>query len=460
MVFSSALFVFKFFPITIAIYYLISDKYKNAWLFFASLFFYAWGEPKYIILMLISIVLNYFFGITIETAEKKTMQKTLFITACVIDVGILFIFKYLNFFADNITVLLKINNPLPPIALPIGISFYTFQILSYIIDVYKREIKAQRNLMNLGLYIALFPQLIAGPIVRYQDINSEIASRLFCWDDFYSGIKRFMLGFSKKVIIADNVAVLADRAFSSISLNAPMAWLGMIAYTLQIYFDFSGYSDMAIGIGRIFGFHFNENFNYPYISKSVKEFWRRWHISLSSWFRDYVYIPLGGSRQGEAKTNMNLFIVFLLTGIWHGASWNFVCWGLYYVVFQILEKYFLSGILQKTPKVFRHIYALLVIMFGWVLFRADTLTAAVKYLKALFHFSPMEFGDIVFIQSSREQILLIIIGMICSAPCVYKLLQTIECKTKWADGIYIIIFLIAIMYMSGRNFSPFLYFRF
>lgn len=462
MVFSSALFVFAFFPVTLGVYFIIREKYRNVWLLIASLFFYAWGEPQYVILMLISIIVNYIYGILLEqiTQKKMLLRRTLLAFACVTDIGVLFIFKYLNFFIDNINAIFHFDMQVMRIALPIGISFYTFQILSYVIDVYKGEVRAQRNILNLGLYIALFPQLIAGPIVRYQDIDKEIETRTFDVDNFYIGVRRFILGFAKKIIIADNMAVLADKAFSFSELNAPMAWVGIISYAIQIYYDFSGYSDMAIGIGRMFGFHFNENFNYPYVSKSIKEFWRRWHISLSTWFRDYVYIPLGGSRCSSIKAYKNLIIVFLLTGIWHGASWNFVLWGLYYVIFLILERMFLLRLLEKLPVLLQHLYAVVVILFGWILFRAETLHDTFRYIKALFNFQQVGVICRLEYNLNLEYIILLIIGIICATPFVYNLLKKAEEKTHIADCIYIVLFVLSILYMTGKGFSPFLYFRF
>ncbi len=462
MVFSSALFIFAFFPVTLGVYFIIREKYRNVWLLIASLFFYAWGEPQYVILMIVSILFNFMFGILLEQIAQKGMllRRIVLVFACITDLGVLFVFKYFNFFIDNVNAVFHFDIQVMRIALPIGISFYTFQILSYVIDVYRGEVRAQRNILNLGLYIALFPQLIAGPIVRYQDIDKEIETRTFDVDNFYIGIKRFILGFAKKIIIADNMAVLADKAFSFTELNAPMAWVGIIAYAIQIYYDFSGYSDMAIGIGRMFGFHFNENFNYPYISKSIKEFWRRWHISLSTWFRDYVYIPLGGSRCSTIKAYRNLIIVFLLTGIWHGASWNFVLWGLYYVFFLILERMFLIKLLEKLPVVLRHLYAMFIILFGWVLFRAETLYAAFHYFNALFNFQKVGLFTSLRYNISLEYIVLIIIGIFCATPFGYKLLKKAEEKTHIADYIYFVLFALSILYMTGKGFSPFLYFRF
>ena len=338
MVFSSAIFLWLFLPITLLVYYLAPRRLKNFFLLLASLTFYSWGEPKYIFLMMLSIVVNYFLGLIIDKLNNQ-LKCCIFVVAILFNIGILMVFKYGAFVIENANLVFGSELRIPQIALPIGISFYTFQVLSYIIDLYRGEIKVQKNILNLALYITLFPQLIAGPIVRYIDIEKEIEDRAISICGIKEGIYRFIIGLSKKVLIADRVAVISDEAFALVSPPCTLAWIGIIAYAIQIYYDFSGYSDMAIGLGKMLGFNFNENFNYPYFSKSIKEFWRRWHISLSTWFRDYVYIPLGGSRCGSIRASFNLIIVFFLTGFWHGASWNFIIWGLYYAFFLILERY-------------------------------------------------------------------------------------------------------------------------
>lgn len=460
MVFSSSVFLFVFLPIVIAGYFLCNGKVRNLWLLLTSLYFYAWGEPKYILLMLISILFNYVMGIGIELLHKrKNIQKVLLAVGCIIDLGALLLFKYADFFVDNVNLLF--GKTLQPVGLllPIGISFYTFQTMSYIIDVYRKEVKAQRNIIYLGLYVSFFAQLIAGPIVRYSDIEKQIASRKISLDHFYSGMMRFILGFSKKVLLADNVAVTANWAFGLQDLSAPAAWTGIIAYTLQIYLDFSGYSDMAIGIGKIFGFDFMENFNFPYISASIREFWRRWHISLSTWFRDYVYIPLGGSRKGNLNTYRNLFIIFFLTGFWHGASWNFIIWGMYYGIFLILERIFLGKLLEKLPRFFGHCYTLAIVMFGWIFFRAEGLTAAIHYIKALFRFN----SDSVLqwqITVTGEQVFFIMAGILCSLPLGRWIGNRIRVNPWISDIAKMAVFICAIFYLVGRGFSPFLYFRF
>lgn len=371
------------------------------------------------------------------------------------------VFKYTGFVVENLNRLgLHISDP--GIVLPIGISFYTFQILSYVIDVYRGNVNAQKDIFKLGLYISLFPQLIAGPIVRYSDIEKEIHSRTISWDDLYHGSQRFMKGFAKKILIADRVSEIADYAFgvgNGLSMN--MAWLGALAYTIQIYFDFSGYSDMAIGLGRMFGFHFLENFNFPYISKNVREFWRRWHMSLGGWFRDYVYIPLGGSRCSLLRTCINTIIVFFLTGLWHGASWNFIMWGLWYAIFMVIERIVNRKFELKHKNNFiAHLYALFIIILGWVLFRADNLHAALSYWKAMF--TPFIDNSIV-INITAEQITFLIIG------CILAIIPPNISEQKWIKSkiaiackpvLIILLFIIAIMYMVGAGFSPFLYFRF
>lgn len=462
MVFSSALFLFVFFPIVVAGYFLANEKLKNIWLLLVSLFFYSWGEPKYIILMLISIIANYLLAFLIDYVDGSIKRKVILILDVVINLGLLGYFKYFDFFATNVnrvlgTDFLQVRN----IALPIGISFYTFQSMSYVIDVYRKKVPVQKSLTKLGLYISFFPQLIAGPIVRYIDIEKEISDRTVTFQDFYYGCRRFMIGFAKKILIADQISPLVETIFSTNGTSAVTAWIGAIAYTLQIFFDFSGYSDMAIGIGRMFGFHFMENFNYPYISKSIQEFWRRWHISLSSWFRDYVYIPLGGSRCSTLRTCMNYVIVFFLTGLWHGASWNFVVWGLYYVVFLISERLFLAKILKRLPAIINHLYTVFLIIIGWVFFRADGLRNACFYIKNMFHLEEGMWNQVIAIMNKQYWICLVA-GVLLSIPWVPKVEIWLE-KHKLgvvSDLTIVIIFLVAIGYLLGKGFSPFLYFRF
>lgn len=459
MVFSSAIFLFGFLPVLLFLYYFAHVRYRNFILLTASILFYAWGEPKYVFLMLLSILVNYCLGILIERFRKK--GKLILAAAIAYNLGILFIFKYLNFAVDTIGKVTGQSLPVPAIALPIGISFFTFQIMSYVIDVYRKQAKVQKNILNLALYISLFPQLIAGPIVRYIDVEEQIRNRTLSTEKFHDGVLRFSIGFSKKVLMADQLAPYVNTVFSGAHPSLLGNWAGILAYTLQIYFDFSGYSDMAIGLGKMFGFDFLENFNYPYISKSIREFWRRWHISLSSWFRDYLYIPLGGSRRGRNRTYLNLLIVFFLTGLWHGASFNFIIWGLFYAVFLIAERTKLGKLLEKLPQAFQHIYALLIIMLGWVLFRADDLGQAIRYIKGMFVPHGMDIANFA-VNMNAQYAFCIIVGVFFSIP--HKLFAERLEKLRFGNGLYsvsvILVFILAICYMLGSGYSPFLYFRF
>lgn len=456
MVFSSEIFLFIFLPITIAAYFL-SGRFKNIVLLAASLIFYAWGEPVYILLMLVSIISNYLFGRIVGKVHTPAIRQVVLVLTCIINLAFLGVYKYAGFVVANLNSLgFAIADP--GIDLPIGISFYTFQSMSYVIDVYKGKVSPQRNVLKLGLYISMFPQLIAGPIVRYCDVEREINNRHTTLEDFYEGSKRFMFGFSKKILIADMVSKIADTAFSMDGISANMAWMGIIAYSIQIYFDFSGYSDMAIGLGRIFGFHFLENFDYPYISKSIREFWRRWHMSLGGWFRDYVYIPLGGSRCAEIRVYLNLLVVFFLTGLWHGASWNFVVWGIWYAIFLIGER-FLEKRYSKVriPRTLKYLYTCLVIMIGWVFFRAETCGAALNYIRAMFSF---RFDHAPAINISLECTTMLVMGIILSMP-VYRIChERIKFSKVLFDVFAIACFALSILYMVGNGFSPFLYFRF
>ena len=388
MLFSSLTFLFLFLPITLLLYFIVKDRYKNYLLLIASLIFYAWGEPKYIVLMLLSIVFNYVMARLIDKNKKyKSRKKFDLIITIVVNIGTLFVFKYLDFAIENANLMFGFNLNSPDLVLPIGISFYTFQILSYVIDVYRGKVKVQKNIFTLGTYIALFPQLIAGPIVRYSSIEKQLQTREHSLEKFCIGLRRFIVGFCKKILIANNVAVIADRVFTdpmAIELNGWIVVIALLAYTLQIYYDFSGYSDMAIGLGKMFGFDFDENFNYPYSATSVTDFWKRWHISLTTWFRDYVYIPLGGNRCSRIKWIRNFLIVWFLTGLWHGASWNFVVWGLYYGFILLMEKMVLNRVLDKVPNFIKHIYTMVLVIIGWVFFGSTSLTVAIDYIKIMF----------------------------------------------------------------------------
>lgn len=472
MVFASAIFLFLFLPITIIGYFLIKPKYKNFWLFIMSLVFYAWGGLIYAILFIFSAYINFLFGIWMEKDRER--KKLILFLSIVWNLGILAYFKYSSFILLNLQVIIQIFIPnfkinIVHVPLPIGISFFTFQIMTYVIDLYREEIKVQKKFINLGLYIMLFPQLIAGPIVRYIDIEKEINNRKVDIDLIDEGIKRFILGLGKKIFIANIMGTWADTVFnmSLEKINTPLAWLGIFGYTMQIFFDFSAYSDMAIGLGKIFGFHFLENFNYPYISRNIQEFWRRWHISLSQWFKDYLYIPLGGNRKGKMRTYINLLIVFFLTGLWHGSSWNFIFWGIFHGVFLIIERLGLKKVLEKTPKILQHLYTMIIVIIGWVFFRADSFIFALKYLKVLFipNFIHMES---FLVELENLKLFIAVCAIIFSTPIVPKLKNILLnniFKNKFyyeifRNFIYIIFFLLSVIFLAGSNFNPFIYFHF
>lgn len=484
MVFSSTIFLFIFLPIVLLAYLVFGTKFRNFVLLFSSLLFYAWGENIFVLLMLVSILLNYTFGILIDRSHNKGKRGTVaLIFAISANLGLLCFFKYANFIVANVNNILT-NLQMSPVELaeihlPIGISFFTFQALSYVIDIYRRESPVQKNIINIALYISLFPQLIAGPIVRYHDIASQIVKRKTQFDDFYYGSHRFIIGLGKKVLLANVLGKAADYIFSlpAETIPASLAWLGAIAYTLQIYYDFSGYSDMAIGLGRMFGFNFLENFNYPYISKSIREFWRRWHISLSSWFRDYLYIPLGGSRKGVTRTYLNLLIVFFLVGLWHGASWTFVVWGLYHGCFLVCERLKpVKLLLNIIPGPLRHLYVLVVVIVGWVFFRSETFDYALGYLFAMVNFTtPAIYNSQLFLNINNEFYVVLIIAVLCSAP-IYKKFEEFlffwdarqSPQATLLNSLISIcnicfvsfVFLYSIASLMGGAYNPFLYFRF
>lgn len=479
MLFSSLTFVFGFLFLVLIIYFCLlkTTKIKNLFLFFVSILFYAWGEPKFVLVMLLSIFMNYIFGLLVDKyREHKTKSKLIIVLTLIFNLSLIFVYKYLMFFMTTINSLTGLNFTVPIINLPIGISFFTFQSISYVIDIYRSNGKVQKNIFNVGLYIAFFPQLIAGPIVRYETIAEQINNRKENIEDFSKGCSRFIVGFAKKILISNQMAIIADAAFDSVSqISIGFAWLGALAYTLQIYYDFSGYSDMAIGLGKMFGFHFNENFNYPYISKNITEFWRRWHISLSTWFRDYVYIPLGGSRVNKFRLVINLLIVWLLTGVWHGASWNFIIWGLYYFVFLVIEKlFFLKKFKDSTLKTIiintlGRIYTLLVVVFGWVLFRAENLTKAVSYIKTMLGITTEKLTDLNFLKFIQQKSFFIIIAIIFSIPLAKianKIIENTSSKVLkiMANTLYPVVltslFIISIAYLIKCNYNPFIYFNF
>jgi len=468
MVFSSTIFLFAFFPVTLAGYYLVRKELKNTFLLIMSLLFYAAGEPKFVFVMMASILANYILGLLIWKGQAcgKIVRRLLLVLAVSVNLGLLFYYKYFDFAVTNINGLFGLEIPLRHIALPIGISFFTFQGMSYVLDVYMGKADVQKNPMNVALYIALFPQLIAGPIVRYTDVNQEIHERHETLDDFASGVQRFSVGLAKKILLSNSFALLADEAFGTApaELGMGMAWLGALAYTFQIYFDFSGYSDMAIGLGRMFGFHFLENFNYPYISTNVTVFWRRWHISLSSWFRDYVYIPLGGNRMGNVY--VNLLIVFFLTGLWHGASWNFVVWGLWHGFFLIVERLLRKKEIKiPVPKVVKWGYAMLVVVIGWVFFRAADLTAALNYLGSMFGFGGAETA--AFRYAIEDYWVTFVLGAVCALPLVPKYKEWEKTyvipnrlSVVLAPIVCAILLIVGIALTVTSTYNPFIYFNF
>lgn len=464
MVFSSLSFIFLFLPILITVYLLSPTiRIKNLVLCLFSLIFYAWGEPFYIILMLFSIFNDYFHSLWIEKSENINTRKIALVSSIAINILMLSIFKYADFIIENLNYLFDLNWGLLNLPLPIGISFYTFQTMSYTIDVYRGKVKAQKNIMSLGTYVALFPQLIAGPIVRYETIEKELAEREIDIHEVYEGLKRFIIGLAKKVIIANNVALISDQVFGSNLTNLPsaIAWLGIIAYSLQIYFDFSGYSDMAIGLGRILGFHYLKNFNYPYIAQSVTDFWRRWHISLSSWFRDYLYIPLGGNRVAKAKWIGNMVIVWLLTGLWHGSSWNFAVWGIYYGVLLIFEKMILQKI--NINKILMHIYTLIAIIIGWTIFKIDSLGGIYTFIKVLFTSKVATNLTDLYHYEIIGNIPFLILGIIFSTPLFTNILNIVKRQINseiLEDILVSTLFIASILFLINHSFNPFIYFRF
>ena len=472
MVFSSLVFLFVFLPIVLVLYYLSGKKYRNYLLLLASLFFYAWGEPTYVVIMLISIGANYLCGLLVDEKRADKVRVTGVVISVIFNICMLGVFKYSGFFVKNINTAFNTSLPVPEIALPLGISFFTFQAMSYVVDVYRKDAKVQKNIFDLSLYISLFPQLVAGPIVRYQTVANQIEEREHNIIKFGDGVRRFIIGLGKKVLLSNSLGMLADSVFGmqTYQLTIVSTWLGILAYSLQIFFDFSGYSDMAIGLGKMFGFEFLENFNYPYISQSASEFWRRWHISLGSWFRDYVYFPLGGSRRGNVRTYINLFIVWFLTGFWHGASWTFIAWGLYFGLLIGMEKSYLGKLLNKVPRFVRHIYLLLVVMIGWVFFRADSFSYSIEFIKNMFFMGTNVIFDGVAASYINDYWFVLVLSMIFCMPIVDWFRRKIEvANDKILESnisyvlnsvVYTGIFLIVIFKLVNSTYNPFLYFRF
>ena len=473
MVFSSLLFLFLFLPAVLLIYFLAPKKLRNGVLLVFSLFFYAWGEPKYVFLMLFTIVLDFFLGLLVDRCRQRGKEqgaRWTVIFAVASNLGLLAFFKYTDFFLGNINGILHTQLPLLRIALPIGISFYTFQILSYVIDVYRGDTRVQRSIVSFGAYVVLFPQLIAGPIVRYQTVAEELDSRRETLEDFSAGISRFMCGLGKKVLLANNVGLLWEEISGLGAANTPVltAWIGIFAFAFQIYFDFSGYSDMAIGLGRMFGFHFLENFNYPYQAVSITDFWRRWHISLSTWFKEYVYIPLGGNRKGMARQICNLLIVWLLTGFWHGASWNFMLWGVYFGVLLILEKLFLLKWLKSAPRWTAHLYTMFLVLISWVIFAFDNLSAGLSYVQAMFGMTGAGLADGRSLYLLYTSLPMLVILYFASMDWGKRLLGWISARLKpdslplalAQNAAFAGILLLSVAYLVDASYNPFLYFRF
>lgn len=468
MLFSSIVFLFTFLPAVVILYYLLPVRFRNVILLLASLVFYAWGEPVYLFLMLLSILFNYFSGLDIaRNLQDKRAAKRSLVFNLIINLAVLGFFKYEGFVLDTLNGILPVHISYHALPLPIGISFYTFQILSYIIDVYRGNVKVQTNLPNFALYVTMFPQLIAGPIVQYADVDEQLASREVSWTKFGEGSMYFIRGLAKKVLLANTSGMIFTEVSGLAKGNIAVmtAWLGAFAYMFQIYFDFSGYSDMAIGLGKMFGFEFNMNFNYPYVSKSITEFWRRWHISLSSWFRDYVYIPLGGNRVSKIKHIRNLLIVWFLTGLWHGAAWNFVAWGLYYGVILIIEKYLLSPVLDRLPDVVRHIYSIVLVVIGWVLFFSSSFGQAADYIRVMFGAGAHGFADRESMYLLTSNLILWLILIFGSTPLVHFRYEHMLRSKKWNTTIinsvvYAALFIVCIAYLVTETYNPFLYFRF
>lgn len=458
MIFSSILFIFRFLPIALILYYITPQKYKNLILTLLSLVFYSWGEGKYFLIMIASIIIDYTAGRLIYRYKNEIKKKTIVLCiSLVFNLGLLFFFKYFNFFIDNINNIFNLAIKGVKITLPLGISFYTFQTMSYSIDVYRGKVVPEKNIINFAAFVTLFPQLIAGPIVKYTDINKEISRRVITKDNVEVGIEKFILGLGRKVLIANNIGMLWTEVegigFENIS--TPLAWLGIISFGLQIYFDFSGYSLMAIGLGKMLGFNFPENFNYPYISRSISEFWRRWHITLGSWFKEYVYIPLGGNRKGKVRVTFNLFIVWALTGLWHGASYNFLLWGLFFFLLISIEKLGLINFLNKH-RVFSHIYTIVLLLIGWTLFAITDFNGICEYLSKLFLYSNGE----EWIYYLRNYGVSLIIAIIFSLPLVSMFYKKID-NFKWIKTIILMgIFIISVAYLVDATYNPFLYFRF
>lgn len=459
MVFSSIVFLFRFLPFILLVYYFIPNKFKNFMLLSFSLLFYSWGEPKYFFIMIASIIVDYSLSLIIEkNRDKKSLCKLALILSCVFNLGMLFFFKYYDFFITNINKLTGLNISLLRLILPLGISFYTFQTMSYTIDVYRGKVHAERNIINFGTFVTLFPQLIAGPIVKYTDINNELRDRKINYSQIQEGIEDFIMGLGRKVLIANNVGMLWDEvlALGVSNVSTPLAWMGSLAYTFQIYFDFSGYSLMAIGLGKMLGFNFPQNFNDPYISRSATEFWRRWHITLGSWFKEYVYIPLGGNRVGTLKKYFNIVFIWFLTGFWHGADFNFMLWGLMFAVLLIIEKLGFSKFLDKH-KIFSHIYLFIMVMLSWVLFSITDLNVVGQMFKTMFVFK----GGLDFVYYLRNYAIILIVAGILSTPYLREKYEKLSEDALWLKIMVVtMVLVVSVAYLVDATYNPFLYFRF
>ena len=465
MLFSSNVFIFVYLPVVLLVNYALkfNRRAQNIFLCLASLLFYAWGEPRFVLVMMVSILVNWFFGLLVGKFKENKNVRWLIALDVFINLSIIFIYKYLAFTVKNLNLVFHAHRNVPEIALPIGISFFTFQAISYVIDVYRGRGEAQKNLLNVGLYISFFPQLIAGPIVRYETIADQINNRKENLQDFSDGVVRFIIGLGKKVLLANSIGALWEDCLAAQgagTLTVLGGWLGLAAYGFQIYFDFSGYSDMAIGLGRIFGFRFNENFDHPYCADSVGTFWRRWHMSLTSWFRDYLYIPLGGNRGGTARTIRNLLIVWFCTGFWHGASWNFILWGLYFAAWLILERYVLRGVLEKTPAILKHLYTLIVVFVGWGLFAMVDLGVCGDYLAACFGGAPLWSGaDLFRLRSYAVTLAVLVLASTALGQRLWAKLprQAEQLATPVLMGLSLVV---CTAYLVDGSYNPFLYFRF
>ena len=469
MLFSSTVFLFLFLPLLLLGCLILKRDLRLWLLLFASIFFYAWGEPRYVAVMLIICVISYVTALTLDNATQSWKRKGILLLCLLVDLGVLGYFKYFDFILDNVNILLNKDYALRHIVMPIGISFFIFQAISYVVDVYRKEVKAQKSLAKLVLYISFFPQLIAGPIVQYHDIEHDLENNHVTLDDVAYGMERFIIGLSKKVLLANPLGSLADPIFNTgyHSADISIAWLGAIAYSLQLYFDFSGYSDMAIGLGRIFGFHFLENFNYPYISQSITEFWRRWHISLGAWFREYVYIPLGGNRKGKFFTYLNLGIVFLLTGIWHGANWTFILWGIWHGAFIILER--ALGLNRSRNEKFnwwKHGYTILAFVIGWTVFRAENVQEGIGFIGTMFHvYMPESVPFSLSYYLSFKMILILLVAIVLSTPIGAKVgywgmehIGRVGVLLKYTS--LLCLFILSASYLAASTYNPFIYFRF